>query len=70
MKQQEFLIRVAFRRLGERLSRTLVREMTNDDVFDWLLAGGFSPTRGGWLATARSLSLLEGPEVVEAFPLD
>lgn len=56
-------VAIALEKLKLRLSSGTRRAMTNDDVFDWLLARGFKLGRRGWYVSAALLFRLHPSEV-------
>ena len=56
-------VTIALGKLRLRLAEEAEREMTNDDVFDWLLARGFRLGRRGWYAPTALLYRLHPSEV-------
>lgn len=65
-----FLLKIDFAMLRTRLARLEHRPMTNGDVLTWLIERGFQTTRGGWLAPAARLQLLQIREIVFSFPIN
>ena len=61
---KSFLLKIDVARLGGRLSDPHKPEMTNGDVFVWLLERGFVINRKGWCASAGAMKLLEGSEII------
>jgi len=56
-------VAIALDKLSARLGAEARRQMTNDDVFDWLLARGFRLGRRGWYVSAALLYRLHPSDV-------
>lgn len=61
---KSFLLKIDVARLGGRLSDPHKAEMTNGDVFVWLLEQGFTISRKGWCASAAKMKLLKVDEII------
>jgi hypothetical protein len=65
-----FLLKIDFAMLRTRLARDEQRPMTNGDVIVWLVERGFQTTRGGWVAPAARLRMLQLREIIFSHPIN
>ena len=65
-----FCLRIDFPTLGVRLAQMNQSVVSNGDVMTWLLDRGFQLVRGGWLASAPHVRMLQTGEIIVSYPIN
>jgi len=65
-----FCLRIDFVMLGAKLAQMNQSAVSNGDVMTWLLDRGFQLVRGGWLASAAQVRMLQTGEIIVSYPIN